>query len=93
MELEWSKDYKLSATKPRGCWQVLTNWSYLATMAIYTLYLDLGRWKQDLHGARMDPRPEEAIAYSRIDLSLCCSISLHLKGTWETQNHHTRHFV
>ena len=30
----------------------------------------------------MDPRP----AYSRIDL-LCCSISLHLKGTWETQNH------
>ena len=24
-------------------------------------------------------------AYSRIDL-LCCSISLHLKGTWETQN-------
>ena len=35
----------------------------------------------------MDPRPEEA----RIDLnlSLCCSISLHLKGTWETQNHQT----
>ena len=30
----------------------------------------------------MDPRP----AYSRIDL-LCCSVSLHLKGTWETQNH------
>ena len=30
----------------------------------------------------MDPRP----AYSRIDL-LCCSISLHLKGTWETQNY------
>ena len=24
---------------------------------------------------------------SRIDL-LCCSVSLHLKGTWETQNHH-----
>ena len=24
------------------------------------MYLDLGRWKQDLHGARMDPRPEEA---------------------------------
>ena len=23
-------------------------------------YLDLGRWKQDLHGARVDPRPEEA---------------------------------
>ena len=20
----------------------------------------LGRWKQDLHGARVDPRPEEA---------------------------------
>ena len=30
----------------------------------------------------MDPRP----AYSRIDL-LCCSVTLHLKGTWETQNH------
>ena len=27
------------------------------------------------------------LAYSRIDLSLCCSVSLHLKGTWETQNH------
>ena len=26
------------------------------------------------------------LAYSRID---CCSISLHLKGTWETQNHQT----
>ena len=26
------------------------------------------------------------LAYSRIDL-LCCSVSLHLKGTWETQNH------
>ena len=29
--------------------------------------------------------PEEA----RIDLTLCCSVSLHLKGTWETQNHQT----
>ena len=38
----------------------------------------------------MDPRPEGAsILYdSRIDL-LCCSVSLHLKGTWETQNHQT----
>ena len=27
------------------------------------------------------------LAYSRIDLSLCCRVSLHLKGTWETQNH------
>ena len=26
------------------------------------------------------------LAYSRIDLSLCCSISLHLKGTWETHS-------
>ena len=26
---------------------------------------------------------------TRIDLSLCCSISLNLKGTWETQNHQT----
>ena len=24
------------------------------------------------------------LAYSRIDLSLCCSVSLHLKGTWTT---------
>ena len=29
------------------------------------------------------------LAYSRIDLSLCCSVSVHLKGTWETQNHQT----
>ena len=29
------------------------------------------------------------LAYSRIDLSLCCRVSLHLKGTWETQNHQT----
>ena len=29
------------------------------------------------------------LAYSRIDPSLCCSVSLHLKGTWETQNHQT----
>ena len=31
------------------------------------------------------------LAYSRIDClnSLCCSASLHLKGTWETQNHQT----
>ena len=38
----------------------------------------------------MDPRPEGAsLPYdSRIDL-LCCSVSLHLKGTWETQNHQT----
>ena len=28
------------------------------------------------------------LAYSRIDLSLCCSVSLHFKETWETQNHH-----
>ena len=26
---------------------------------------------------------------SRIDVSLCCSVSVHLKGTWETQNHQT----
>ena len=24
------------------------------------MYLDLVRWKQDLHGARVDPRPAEA---------------------------------
>ena len=40
-----------------------------------------GRWKQDLHGARVDPRPEE-------DRSIL-GVSLHLKGTWETQNHQT----
>ena len=28
------------------------------------------------------------LAYSRIHL-LCCSVRLHLKGTWETQNHQT----
>ena len=26
------------------------------------------------------------LEWSRIDL-LCCSVSLHFKGTWETQNH------
>ena len=46
--------------------------------------------EQDLHGARVDPRPEEAsLLQDRPDLSLCCSVSLHLKGTWETQNHQT----
>ena len=44
------------------------------------MYLDLE--KQDLHGARVDPSLKR-LAYSRIDLSLC-SVSLHLKGTWET---------
>ena len=29
------------------------------------MYLDLGRWKQDLHGARMDPRPEKASLLQR----------------------------
>ena len=29
------------------------------------------------------------LAYSRIDLSLCCSVSLHFKEIWETQNHQT----
>ena len=29
------------------------------------MYLDLGRWKQDLHGAPMDPRPEEASLLQR----------------------------
>ena len=37
--------------------------------------------KQDLHGARVHPSLKR-LAYSRIDLSLC-SVSLHLKGTWE----------
>ena len=37
-----------------------------------------GRWKQDLHGARVDPRPEEAsLLQDHPDLSLCCSVSLH----------------
>ena len=47
-------------------------------------------WEQGLHGAGVDPRTEEAsLLYdSRIDL-LCCSVSIHLKGTWETQNHQT----
>ena len=31
----------------------------------------------------------KGLAYSRIDLSLCCSVSLHFKETWETQNHQT----
>ena len=48
------------------------------------MYLDL---EGDLHGARVDPSLKR-LAYSRIDLSLC-SVSLHLKGTWETQNHQT----
>ena len=33
----------------------------------------------------VDPRPEEASLLQ----DRCCSVSLHLKGTWETQNHQT----
>ena len=45
------------------------NTSTLLALASFSLWillgrqegnLHLGRWKQDLHGARMDPRPEEA---------------------------------
>ena len=39
--------------------------------------------KQDLHGARVDPSLKR-LAYSRMDLSLC-SVSLHLKGTWDSE--------
>ena len=50
------------------------------------MYLDLGRW---ITGSALClSGPLKWLAYSRIDL-LCCSISLHLKGTWETQNHQT----
>ena len=32
--------------------------------------------------------PEEAsLLQDRPSLAVCCSVSLHLKGTWETQNH------
>ena len=44
------------------------------------MYLDLGRWIN-----RVCMVLEWALT---IDL-LCCSVSLHLKGTWETQNHQT----
>ena len=37
----------------------------------------------------MDPRPEEASLLQDRSYSLCCSVSLHLKGTWETQSHQT----
>ena len=47
-----------------------------------------GRWKQDLHGARVDPRPEEANLLQDLAI-LVSATSLHLKGTWETQNHQT----
>ena len=58
------------------------------------MYLDLGRWinMQGLHGAG-EWTGLKGLAYSmtpgsRIDL-LCCSVTIHFKGTWET----TRHFV
>ena len=35
---------------------------------------------------KVDNRICMVLEWSRIDL-LCCSVSLHLKGTWETQNH------
>ena len=45
------------------------------------MYLDLGRWITGSAWCSSGPyRPEEA----SLDLSLCCSVSLHLKGTWET---------
>ena len=48
------------------------------------MYLDLGRDMDNRICMVLEWTPEEA----RIDF-LCCSVSLHLKGTWETQNHQT----
>ena len=39
-------------------------------------------------GGLLKPEGASLLYDSRIDL-LCCSVSLHLKGTWETQNHQT----
>ena len=54
------------------------------------MYLDLGRW---ITGSALClsgflSMPEEAsLLQDRPSLAVCCSVSLHLKGTWETQNH------
>ena len=55
------------------------------------MYLDLGRDMDNRICMVLEWTPEEA----RIDF-LCCSVSLHLKGTWETPNGRlrtTRHIV
>ena len=54
------------------------------------MYLDLGRW---IAGSALClsgflSMPEEAsLLQDRPSLAVCCNVSLHLKGTWETQNH------
>ena len=52
------------------------------------MYLDLGMWINRVCMVLEWALGLEGIAYYMIDL-LCCSVSLHLKGTWETQNHQT----
>ena len=48
------------------------------------MYLDLGRWICIV----LEWTPEEAsLLQDRHSLAVCCSVRLHLKGTWETQNH------
>ena len=51
------------------------------------MYLDLGRWINRICIV-LEWTPEEAnLLQDRPSLAVCCSVSLHLKGTWETQNH------
>ena len=52
------------------------------------MYLDLGRWKQDLHGARVDPRPEATPGSILVSAAASVYISRE-HGRLRT----TRHFV
>ena len=58
------------------------------------MYLDLGRWKQDLHGVRVDPRPEEASLLSVTPGSILVSAAA---SVYISREHGrlrtTRHFV
>ena len=50
--------------------------------------MDLGRWITGSALCLSTWTPEEAsLLQDRPSLAVCCSVSLHLKGTWETQNH------
>ena len=52
------------------------------------MYLDLGKWITARICIVLEWTPEEAsLLQDRPSLAVCCSVSLHLKGTWETQDH------
>ena len=51
------------------------------------MYLDLGIKVDNRICIVLEWTPEASLLQDRPSLAVCCSVSLHLKGTWETQNH------